>query len=295
MPDQITQAERIEEVPFRVTPKQMHKFVGMTALCLPIVLMLVPLIWPVCFMTSISHFYYTPVGGDILVGSLSVIGAIMLFFYAYKGDDGDAHSAYSRRNARLAKVAGLCALGVAFVPTGGLGCAYDGEAARFLIFEAGFTTPAGAPRSIYVEGAMATGTLTAEFAKLLGLPKFVGGLHYASALGMFLILGYFSFFVFTQVQTAAARETATELTEVKRTRNRLYRLAGGVIFFAIFALIVKVGLESFFLQGEEQLAFTEWWNGLYLTFVFEALALIAFGVSWLVKARIFGWLEDPAP
>ena len=292
MQDELTSVGPLEQVPFRVTPKQLHKFVGMTALCLPIVLILIPLVWPICFMTSISHFYFTPVGGDILVGGLSVIGAILLFFYTYKGNDGEDNSAYSKRNARLAKIAGLCALGVAFLPTSGLGCAYDGEAARFLIAEAGFTVPEGEPRSIFAKDAMATGELTSELAGLVGLPAIAGLLHYASALGMFLILGYFSFFVFTEVQTDAARGEVDGLTEVKRTRNRLYRIAGALIFFAIGALIVKVGLESVFLKDAAQLAFKEWWNGFYLTFLFEALALIAFGVSWLVKARIFGWLED---
>lgn len=33
----------------------------------------------------------------------------------------------------------------------------------------------------------------------------------------------------------------------------------------------------------------EIWNDLRLTFVFETIALWAFGFSWLVKGRIFGF------
>ncbi len=297
MPDQVTPPTDFRNVPFVVTPKQMHKFVGLTALGLPIILLILGVFArPICFMTSISHFYYTPVGGDILVGALSIIGAIMLFFYAYKGDDSDRNSAYNRRNARLAKLAGLFALGVAFVPTSGLGCYYDGEASRFLIENTQYTVPDGAPRSIYVDGVTVDGGLSSNLWALLGLGGFLWGalglVHYLSAAGMFAILGYFSFFVFTRVQTDDALAGTDTLTEVKELRNRIYRVAGGLIFFAIATLVVKVGLESFFLKDAALLAFRDWWNGLYLTFIFEALGLAAFGVSWLVKARIFGWFED---
>ncbi len=296
MSDQNTNNEALLNVPFIVTPRQVNKFVGWTALGLPLVLIFVWLISPICFMSSISHFYYTPVGGDILVGSLTVIGAIMMLFYKYKGDDSTGNSAYNRRNARLAKLAGLCALGVAFAPTSGLGCGYDGQASRFLIEATGYGVPDGAPeRSFNVPGAFATGTLVYDLNTLLGLTgiwhTILGAVHYLSAATMFGILGYFSFFVFTAVQTSDATENG-ELTEVKKMRNRIYRVAGGLIFFSIAALIVKFGLE-YFLDDARALAFKDWWNGLYLTFIFEALGLIAFGVSWLLKARIFGLLEDP--
>lgn len=295
MPDQDTRIDALLHVPFVVTPKQIHKFVGCTALGLPIILLWLPLLTPICFMTSISHFYYTPIGGDILVGSLTVIGAIMLYFYAYKGDDDTDNPAYSLRNARLAKLAGLCALGVAFVPTSNLGCPYSGEAARFLIEGTQFAVPAGAPeRSFNVPGAFATGTLVYDFWALLGIGGTLGWLlsavHYLSAATMFGILGYFSFFVFTAVQTSDAMENG-QLTEVKKMRNGIYRVAGGLIFLSIIALIVKFGLQSF-LNAPTALHFLDWWNGYYLTFVFEALGLMSFGISWLVKARIFGWFED---
>lgn len=296
MSDQITRAEALLNVPFSVTTRQVNKFVGWTALGLPLVLILVWLIFPICFMTSISHFYYTPVGGDVLVGSLSVIGAIMMLFYKYKGNDSDRNSAHSLRNARLAKLAGLCALGVAFVPTSGLGCGYDGQASRFLIQGTMFGVPDGAPeRSFNVVGAFAEGTLVYDLNTLLGVTGIwhtvLGAVHYASAAMMFGILGYFSFFVFTDVQTSDALENG-DLTEVKKMRNRIYRVAGGLIFLSIAALVMKFGIEHFLDKGA--LAFKDWWNGLYLTFIFEAIGLSAFGVSWLVKARIFGWFEDDA-
>lgn len=290
------QESAMRNLPFVVTPQEMHKFVGLTAVGLALVLIVLPLILPICFMSSISHFYYTPVGGDVLVGALTVIGAIMLCFYTYKGDDGDENSAYSRRNARLAKLAGLCALGVAFAPTSGLGCFYEGEASRFLVANTEFTVAADFPRTIYDETARAIGTLTFDLWALMGvegtLGWLLGSVHYVSAGLMFGILGYFSFFVFTRVQTPRAMATRDTMTRVKVNRNRIYRFAGALIFLSIAALIVKFGLEKAILSGGQLLAFLQWWNGLYLTFIIEMVGLVAFGVSWLVKARIFGWFED---
>jgi hypothetical protein len=285
-----------EDIPFVVTPKQVAKFAGATALGLPILLLLLTWWTPVCFMASISHFYYTPVGGNVLVGSLSVIGAIMMFFYKFKGDEGPENKAYSRRNARLAKIAGACALGVAFVPTTDFGCQYDGQPSRFFLADTQYTVPEGEPRTIYAPGAEVTGTISNDFWGLFGVDNpILDAVHYLSALGMFLILAYFSFFVFTQVQTPAATESHTlqgAPTDIKQVRNAIYRAMGIAIALSIVALAVKAGVQSFVLKDAALVDFQTWWNGYRLTFVFEAIALIAFGVSWLVKARILRLLED---
>lgn len=301
MSDQNTRADALLNVPFTVTQRQVNKFVGWTAIALPVVLFAVAFVPAVCRMSSISHFYYTPFGGDFLVGGLSVIGAILLLFYRYKGDSSEMNPAHSWWNALLAKVAGACALGVAFVPTSGLGCKYDGVvASRFFVPSTSFDVKTG-PLSIYNETAFAKsaetdGDLSFRFWEVLGigpdLAEKLGYIHYVSAAVMFLILGYFSYFVFTKVQTDDARNATGGETEVKKDRNRIYRIAGVVIFASIAALIVKFGLERFVLEGDRLEAFRETWNGYHLTFLFEALGLIAFGVSWLLKARIFGLYED---
>lgn len=284
-----------DDIPFIVTPKQVAKYVGATAFGLPVVLALLGWLTPVCFMDSISHFYYTPVGGNVLVGSLTVIGAVMIFFYKFKGDEGPEHAAYSRRNARLAKIAGLCALGVAYVPTGGFGCQYAGEPSRFFLSDTRFTVPEGVPVSIYLPEAMIEGTLSHGFWGLFGIESWVlSAIHYLSALGMFAILGYFSFFVFTRVQTPAATESRSlsgRPTDTKKLRNAIYRTMGIAIAAAILTLAVKALVQAS-LDGSELVAFLDWWNGYGLTFVAETVALIAFGVSWLVKARILRVFED---
>ncbi|MBT8423899.1 MAG: hypothetical protein KJO67_02895 [Silicimonas sp.] len=290
MPDPDTEPAVLRHLPFVVTPREMHKFVGAISLGLPLVLLAIAAATPICFMQSISHYYYTPLGGDVLVGGLTVIAAIMIYFYQYKGDEGDENSAYNLRNARLAKLAGLFALGVAFLPTSGAGCPFKQNAARFLVPDTTLDTerlPVGALSSDF----------WAIFVSDTRLSGLLGWLHYLSALGMFLILGYFSYFVFTRVQTRAATEThsmAGELTPSKKLRNRIYRIAGIAIALSILALAVKFALAQFILPTDRRSAFEAWWNGWHLTFLFEAVALMAFGVSWLVKARILAVLEDQA-
>lgn len=283
-----TEPAALRHLPFVVTPREMHKFVGAISLGLPLVLLAIAAATPVCFMQSISHFYYTPLGGDVLVGGLTTIAAIMIYFYQYKGDEGDENSAYNLRNARLAKLAGLFALGVAFLPTSGAGCPFDQNASRFLV-----------PDTTLDPDLMPIGQLSSNFWAVFvadeALSGLLGWLHYLSALGMFLILAYFSYFVFTRVQTRAATETNSmsgELTPAKKLRNRIYRVAGAAIAVSIVALVVKFGLTEFILPIDRRSAFETWWNGWHLTFLFEAIALMAFGVSWLVKARILEVLED---
>lgn len=297
MTDSIPPVADPDDIPFIVTPKQVAKFVGATAFGLPIVLLVLTWLTPICFMASISHFYYTPIGGNVLVGSLSVIGAIMIFFYKFKGNEGPENAAYSRLNARLAKFAGICALGVAFVPTGGFGCQYVGQPSRFFLTDTQFTVPPGEPRTIYAPGAEISGTLSNNFWGIFGIDSAILSMvHYLSALGMFLVLGYFSYFVFTKVQTPAATESLTlegAPTDTKKFRNKIYRVAGVAIALSILALAVKAGVQAFILKDAALVEFLTWWNGFRLTFLFEAIALIAFGVSWLVKARILKVFEDP--
>lgn len=281
-------AEPDTDLPFTVDPRAIDALVGALALTLPLVLGLsVWLFASTCFPASISHFYYTRLGGDILVGALNVIGVVMIFFYRYRGRGQTTQVAHSGPNALLAKLAGFSALGVAYVPTNGLGCAYDGSpVSRFLLTGTGPGTAA----SGVVSGLTSDdfwGTF-AIWATPEQVPVVLANLHYLSAALMFAILGYFSFFVFTRVQTRAAPADTTN----KRRRNLIYRIMGILIFAAIAALAVKLGLVTWLLAPARAAAFLAWWDGLYLTFVFESVALVAFGISWAVKGRLFG-LDDP--
>jgi len=92
------------------------------------------------------------------------------------------------------------------------------------------------------------------------------GVHFASAAALFLVLAYFSLFLFTK--------SGGSPTPRKRIRNGIYR-ACGVFMLACIALIAlyKAVLHAPPLGGFEPV------------FWLEALALWAFGVSWFVKGE----------
>ena len=96
----------------------------------------------------------------------------------------------------------------------------------------------------------------------------IRGTHYAGAAALFLVLAYFSIFLFTRT-----RETGSE-TARKRSRNRVY-LACGLIMLVCVAC---VPLSSTVLSDGTIAV-------LKPVFWLESLALSAFGVSWLIKGR----------
>lgn len=95
--------------------------------------------------------------------------------------------------------------------------------------------------------------------------------HYASAAAFFLILAGISLFLFTK-----SRGT---ITKEKRVRNTIYRVSGIVILICI-SLIGWYGLS----RGDSP------WSQHKPVFWLESIALLAFGVSWLVKGEFI--LED---
>lgn len=88
--------------------------------------------------------------------------------------------------------------------------------------------------------------------------------HFAAAAGLFLTFAYFSIGLFTK--------SKGQMTDEKRKRNRLYRICGGLILGCI-ALLATYKLWEDAVATEAFRPF----------FWLEALALWAFGLSWLVK------------
>jgi hypothetical protein len=105
-----------------------------------------------------------------------------------------------------------------------------------------------------------------------GGAKVVSTLHLVFAGVLFGLLAYFALFLFTKSDAVGS------MTAAKRRRNRLYRICGVVIVVAL----VLIGLAQV-LQPP-----SSWHAVLFL----ESAAVIAFGVSWLVKGRLFGILAD---
>ena len=103
---------------------------------------------------------------------------------------------------------------------------------------------------------------------LVPLPlNFLGYVHYSFAALFFIILSIISFNVFTigqQKNDAIPKSIFNE--------NYIYRICGFLMLFFI-ALIPVFAIFHLFT---------------YSTLMFEALALLSFGISWLIKGRALG-------
>ncbi|NIA71226.1 hypothetical protein HBA54_21740 [Pelagibius litoralis] len=233
--------------------------VGSVALGLPIA-MLIGVVTGTCFYDSISHFYYSKLFGDVLVSALVFIGT---FLVAYRGE--------SRRESRLATFAGFSAFGIALFPTTGRGCEELDFSGRILAD----LKAASASDAVSVSPAE-------DFGQFFQLFPYADALHFTSAALLFSFLAFYTFFVFTRVIEDEHVTEDGELTPVKKARNRLYISSGVVIVVAMLAMAANA-LNS---------AITDmpwaWWTEYNATFWVEAAALWAFGVSWMVKGRLFG-------
>lgn len=87
-------------------------------------------------------------------------------------------------------------------------------------------------------------------------------IHLISA-GLFIvIMGYMSFSQFTK---------SDKTDSLTKKRNRLFRICGVVIWLAVLALIIKFSIDF----------------NVFANYIFwcETVALIAFGIAWLVKGK----------
>jgi hypothetical protein len=272
-------------LPFRVSLEAVNKGVGLVAFGLPFALLAIWFLGGTCKgIDSISHYYYTRLGGDLLVGALCFIGTLLLFFYNLPtAPDGgvaavDGYLGHGIWDIRGARLAGLCAFGVALAPTSGTGCEdFSGGVAR--VFLTGTT---GGELSLPV-----VGELGFDFWRTLNIDNgILTYTHYGSALGMFLVLAYFSLVVFPRPQSASSIQADNQPEMRKHVRNWTYRFCGGLIIVAILGLAYNFLAHSPGTQGYID------WNRANLTFWFEALGLVAFGVSWSLKGRLFAIFRD---
>ncbi len=236
----------------RVDQRKLAFFVGLTALGLPFAMLLGSTLGA-CFYDSISHYYYAQFWGDFVVGALFFIGT---FLIVYRG----ANSSESK----LATLAGFAAYSVAVLPTSGRGCPLETFSGRAL---ADFERFNNAP-FVSVIPASDSNSLFELFSN-------AATWHFVAAAILFAFLAYYAFFVFTRVEDGQ-RDQNGQPKPVKQTRNRIYIASGALIVFSIAAMGLNALIE---FSG---------WDDLNLTFWFEALALWAFGVSWMVKGRFLG-------
>jgi hypothetical protein len=97
-----------------------------------------------------------------------------------------------------------------------------------------------------------------------------GNLHLLSAAAFFATLSYFSLFLFTKTHPNATP------TRRKQQRNRIYRICGGAMILCISLIM----LYMLVLKGT-----VDWLEAINPVYWLEAIAISAFGLSWLTKGR----------
>jgi hypothetical protein len=94
--------------------------------------------------------------------------------------------------------------------------------------------------------------------------------HATCASFLFLTLAYFSLFLFTETHPNRKQE----MTKRKRERNIVYYICGWIIVASVAAILVlHIGLRL------------SRFGPIPVLFGFESLAVVSFGVSWLVKGE----------
>ena len=240
--------------------QNLASLVGMVSILLPSVMFIFGVTKMTCFYQSLSHFYYSPIAGAVFIGCLGFIGGYLI---TWQGQ--------SFWETWLATLAGPMAWLVATFPTIEAGCD-TGTWTERVFTDVTYTdssdvdpTSSAAPDMyhFFVDGAFV--------------------IHVSAALVLFAVLAFFALVVFTREIPERDRPDGGDLTEAKKTRNAIYRFCAGTIIGAIALIGIRVGLGAFL---DWELA---WWERYNLTFWCEAAALVAFGVSWMVKGRFWGY------
>lgn len=147
-----------------------------------------------------------------------------------------AYNGYDEKDKWAAKIAGFFAFCVAIFPTD-----YNSYA------------PIDCSRMTKVEHA------------------FANGMHYGSAVLLFLTLAYFCLFLFTKTDKHGKAKGN------KLVRNKVYITCGIIIIISIAGMAV-IGIVPAWYQAVKHLK---------PIYVLETVALLAFGYSWLIKGETF--------
>jgi hypothetical protein len=224
----------------------LRKTVGWIGSLLPIALIFGGMLFITSSMPeSMSGYYYTQMR-NVFVGALCALG---IFLVGYDG--------YDELDRWITNVAGLGAIGVAFLPTKPPVCALNERACL----------PPSVPH-------------------LSASQQVVGDIHLAFAAVTFIALGIMALRFATSEETPAGQGAAGRLRHglglarpsgrqpaPKRRRNVVYRVCGVTILSC-------VGLAA--LSNVLSMPVTVRWP---LVFTFEAIAVFAFGISWFVKGQ----------
>jgi len=180
----------------------------------------------------------------------------------------DSVSGFYYTPARNIFVGGLCALGLFLIAYVGYDCGdrlVTDAAGVFAVGVALFPTAPSteSPPSVACQTVAAVSTRE----------TFVGDVHFVSAALMFVFLAWMAI-RFTNTNKPSYSQ--------KLLRNRIYRICAIVILACLVAAFI-----TNFLPDSVKAHFP-WW-----LFLYEALAILAFGVSWFVKGQtLIGAIKD---
>jgi hypothetical protein len=198
----------------------------------------------------------------ILGISLPIVLVILSLIPFFKTPIQDSISSYYYSNLREIFTGALCAVGLFLIRYVGFKSAPFWKNDNLLTNFAGYmafgvaffpTNPDSWIDKIY--------TLIPLNSALLGY------IHYGFAATFFLILSIISINVFTIGQEENDHIPISAFNE-----NHIYRICGYLILVFIIMIPIFSIIDIFY----------------YSTLLFEALALFAFGISWLIKGRVLG-------
>jgi len=208
----------------------LRNLIGFSGLLLPAVLSLFPRRSSEFygFEPSISDYFYTD-RGDILVVVLCILGTLLI---TYKG--------YDWKEQLLTGIAGICGMGVAFVPT----------KKDCLACDLSVHTGSG------------------------GVFDFIAGRwwHFGFAAVFLFCLAIMSLVFFTKKHPSTDIKSFDGSLTQKGKRNIVYKVCGWVMI----ASLAIMGI--YFISGYR-------FKKIPFIFIFESIAVIAFGISWLTKGQ----------
>ncbi|MEQ6247420.1 hypothetical protein ABMC89_00870 [Sulfitobacter sp. HNIBRBA3233] len=254
-----------------INQRQLTFFVGLVALGLPTILIVGAFnpFLETCFRHSISHYYYAPFWGAPFIGALIFIGTYML---VYRGE--------TAAEAKLSSLAGFFAFGVALFPTSGYGCDETAFVARAIV------TFGPAPEALDLIKVPPRDGLP-DLVAYFELTPWSATVHYTSAMLLFSFLAWFALVIFTAAEPHQINPDKS-YTRNKQIRNSFYILCGSVMILCILAM------GAYAVVAHLTTLDVGWWNANHMTFWCEAVALWAFGLSWMVKGRFGGVIfNDP--
>jgi hypothetical protein len=238
---------RPEENELIISYMFLRKTVGWIGGLLPIVLIVGNMIFVMSSRPySMSGYYYTGMR-NVFVGALCALG---VFLVAYAG--------YDEVDRWITNIAGFCAIGVAFFPTKPPVCAAHAPtctAPSVTHLSAGQETVGDIHLVFAAVTFVALGLMALRFAKSAatrGDQDLLGRIRYGLGL---------------------ARTGDGQGSRRKRARDTVYRACG----FTILCCVALAALSNLLPASVKA--------GWPVLFIFEALAVFAFGVSWFVKGQ----------